>query len=460
MFYVSRSAPIRRLPLRLSLAITLLTASSACDSDTAITDTCALRYPIVLSHHWSAIPICADPLPSELCDRLQPARLCADWRFNDAIGREECHEWRVPEDERHLPPRNVNAHDPALQRDLDTYHRYYSKDIVDRLESCGNQVYLSDKPAYASYAVRARSLRNTVLAALADSGAERVHLLGMSQGVQDARRMTAALPVDDGDPGQGWMRDRVASVVSVVGEDQGAESASLLLALMAGEDASDWSVPSSLASPPEEDMRAVLWSDTDAIEATAVLVEGYDAGDPAEYGMGPAEAYRAYVHSVADLSVEYMTGDLEAGFLSPDAWASLRAYLATDEAHWLEAVPPTVEHDNGVAYLSYAAMIRWWDPDAWGADLAFSIVRALYGDNDGYVTVASQSFADEPHPNFHHVKTMAGDEAGRGYHHMYFGGRNDAVYGPREEHMEPSPYGGSSADFYEQVARDMAQRGL
>jgi hypothetical protein len=439
----------------------VLVATSACGADDTPTgDTCTLRYPIVLSHHWSTLRICADPLPSERCDRRQPARLCADWRYDEDLGRDTCHAWRVPEDERHLPPRNVNAHDPALERDMDEYHRYYSKDIVDRLEACGNRVYHSDKPAYASYAVRARSLRNTVLEALADSGADKVHLFGMSQGVQDARYMTAALPVDDDDPEGARMHERVASVVSVVGEDQGAESASLLLTLVAGENGGDWNARAAAAAPGDDELMDVLWNDTAAPEPTAVLLEGYDADDPAEHGLGPDDAYRHFVHSVADLSMEYMTADPDAGFLDPEDWASLRSHLAAPEEDWLQAVPPSREDDNGILYLSYAAMIRWWDPEAWGTDLAFSIVRSLYGDNDGYVTVASQSFADKPHPNFEHVKTMAGDEAGRGYHHMFFGGRNDAIYGPTEPHLEPHPYGGSSADFYEQVARDLAARGL
>src|SRR5690606_1234293 len=127
-----------------------------------------------------------------------------------------------------LPPRRVNASDPNLVRTsaAESYHRYYSKEIVAGLEACGNRVFLSDKPPYASYQVRARSLRATVLEALAQTGAEKVIVMGMSQGVQDARFMVAQLPVDDRRPSKGWMRNKVAALVGMAGEHAGAESRS------------------------------------------------------------------------------------------------------------------------------------------------------------------------------------------------------------------------------------------
>jgi hypothetical protein len=450
---------MNRALLSACTAITL--ALPACTSPDAVEgDTCQLRHPIVLSHHWSAAPICADPLPSEQCDRRQPARYCADWRYDAELERDTCHAWRIPEDERWLPPRDTNDHDPDLQRSMDGHLRYYSRAIVERLEACGNEVYLSDKPPYASYEVRARSLRNTVLNALEASGSDRVHLFGMSQGVQDARYMTAVLPVDDADASRGWMRDRVASVVSVVGEDQGAESASLLLTLLPVGDEDGWSALPPSAGISQEDMAAVLWRDGAASDSPHVLLEGYDPHDSAEYDLDAGAMYATFLRSVADLSMEYMTGNPDAGMIGADGWAAVRAHLDMDETGWPEVVLEQDERDNGVEYLSYAAMAHRWDAADWGADLAFSLIRSLYGDNDGYVTVASQSFADKGYPNFHHVKTMAGSDQGRGYHHMYFSGRHDAIYGPADAHREPPPYGESSADFYEQVARDLAARGL
>ncbi|MFW6066988.1 MAG: esterase/lipase family protein [Myxococcota bacterium] len=432
---------------------------AACGRQGAPRDTCELRHPIVLSHHWSTVPVCQDELPSEACEARLPEGYCLDWRYDEELGREACYEWRVPEDERDLPPYDVNPHDPALTRDVGDHYRYFSRAVVDRLEACGNRVYHSDKPPHASYQVRARSLRNTVLAALEDSGAEKVNLIGLSQGVQDARYMTAVLPVDDDDPSRGAMRDRVAGVVSLVGEDRGAESGSLLLSIMEGQNEGDWSVPVEYAGYGVEELDAVLWEDAETPGTQHVLVEGYDPEDPQQYDLGPEEKYRTFLHSVANLSMEYMRSDPDAGTLGAEGYESLRAHLGYEEVGWLDLVTEERERDNGIVYLSYACQVRTWQ-DRWGDPTAHSGVQALYGDNDGHVTVESQSFGSKGWDNFEHVETMAGDEQGSGYHHMYLTGRGDAHYGPAEPHREPPPYGGGTPDFYEQVLRDMAARGL
>ncbi|MFW5877251.1 MAG: esterase/lipase family protein [Myxococcota bacterium] len=448
-----------RFPMPPSAAFALAATLVACGEDSAATDTCQLRHPIVLSHHWSSLAVCSDPLPSASCEARLPERYCADWRFDAELDREACYEWRIPEDERELPPYSVNPHDPALTRDMDDHYRYFSKAIVDRLEACGNEVYHSDKPPFASYAVRARSLRNTVLDALADSGADKVNLIGLSQGVQDARYMTAALPVDDADPDGPAMRDRVAGVVSLVGEDQGAESGSLLLALMAGENDGDWSVPVDYAGLRLEDMDDVLWRDGETDGSPYVLVEGYDPENPREYDLGPEEKLQALLDSVANLSMEYMRSDPDAGTLGAEGYESLRAYLGFDETGWHDMVPEARERDNGIVYMSYACQVRTWQP-RWGDPTAHAGVQSLYGPNDGHVTVESQSFDSKGWPNFEHVHTMAGSEEGSGYNHMYLTGRGDDHLGPAEPHREPPPYGSSTPDFYEQVLRDMAARGL
>jgi hypothetical protein len=58
------------------------------------------------------------------------------------------------------------------------------------------------------------------------------------------------------------------------------------------------------------------------------------------------------------------------------------------------------------------------------------------------------------------VKTMSGKLTGRGYHHMFFSGRNDAQFVPAASVREAAPYQGGSADFYQQMARDLKARGF
>jgi hypothetical protein len=76
------------------------------------------------------------------------------------------------------------------------------------------------------------------------------------------------------------------------------------------------------------------------------------------------------------------------------------------------------------------------------------------------VTVKSQSFTFAMGDNMQHVKTMSGSRWGSGYHHMYFSGRNDALYGPVSKRQEAGLYQGSSADFYQKVIRDLVSAGF
>jgi pimeloyl-ACP methyl ester carboxylesterase len=476
---------------------------------------CKLRYPIVFSHNWSARKICPMPdrkgkyagITSNSCEAREPRSHCAQWNEDESI----CvGGWRVPEDQAHLPPRNINLYDSSIVRDMTAYHRYYSKDVVDQLEACGNAVYLSDKPIFAGYAERARSLRNTVKQALAETGAEKVIIVGLSQGSQDARWMTAKLPFADGDPSQGLMRSRVAAVVSTAGEPQGAESASVSLALLylakknvfTGEFAGWGNMENdpifALAdgAQAEAELNVLFWCEgaiqqvdqqgvlmldelgqplmaereADQFRGRAVchkdavyhLLEQAGA-DAATEGfvarnLSLQQRYDASLRSLAVLSKRYMSG---SSFLDW-GWSDLRDYLGLADS-WSEAVEIETEADNGVAYFSYAAAIQRWHWRAWdfGAEMfLFHIMGVLWGPNDGYVSVASQRFDTLGYDNFEHIATLKGSVLGRGYHHMFFTGRN-LNYGPAASVLQQSaPYQGGAAEFYVQMARDLVARGF
>ncbi|MDE2400740.1 MAG: hypothetical protein KGL90_03650 [Burkholderiales bacterium] len=422
---------------------------------------CKTRYPIVLSHHWGARRICnADQLPAgRTCEQIEQAKNCRSW-----VGA-QCMLWEVPPDEADLPPRDTNLSNPALVRNMKAYHRYFSKEIVDRLRNsfaqngCGNAVYIADKPVLASYDVRARVLRETVLQALRETGAAKVNIIGMSQGVQDARYMTAALPVDERNPALGQMRDKVASIVSVVGEDAGAQSSGLLLDTFYALNQGQWNNPQALGSQwKESEVDAMLWRDKRVSSPKYVLSEvGYADSDAGLTSMGK---YQSWLRSMVELSNRYMKPGFWQQLSFEQNWAALRAAAGMSDLQWSDKVPDSAEANNGVYYASYAAHIRNPVPE-WGNEAyIYALLQTRYGDNDSMVTVSSQSFAGKGGWNFHHIKTMNGSVLGRGYHHMFFSGRNDALYAPEAGYREVWPYNGSSADFYEVVASNLKLNGF
>lgn len=457
--------PIRTTQALLA-CLTAATMGAGAHAGTAIDASCHLRYPIVLSHHWSARAICSPRAPAAgaaSCMQVEDhGKYCAQ-KTQDAQGKPACAEWRVPPDEQDLPPRNVNASDPSLTRNVNAYHRYFSKAIVERLRAtCGNAVYIADKPAFASYEVRARSLRNTVTEALAREHADKVILIGFSQGVQDARYLVAKLPVDDQQPGKGLLRDKVAALVSLAGEDGGAESASLTLDILALANQGDWTdVAKAIALTGDKDVNDTTWKRS--VNGQPVYVMGEQCHGP-ECDLDTEARYRSTLHSLHDLSTQYMRPSQSQQSTSSLArWQPLKDYLGIDHAHWADTIPPSLEADNGVQYLSYGARIQNWQA-AWGGtfsqDFIFFASTALAsGANDGFVSVRRQVFAN-PAANFQHVKTLDGSLLGRGYHHMFFSGRNDALYAPQPWAQETSPYKGGAADFYQQLARDLKARGF
>lgn len=429
------------------------------------TQACQLKHPIVLSHHFSMRKICAGRAPatgSASCVKAENYQKYCVAKGQDAQGKPTCGQWRVTPEEEALPPRNVNAFDGTLRRDVSQYHRYFSADIVSRLrETCGNKVYVADKPAYASYEVRAGSLRNTVKQALANEGAAKVILIGVSQGVQDARYMTSVLPFDDTDPSQGGMKERVAALVSLSGEDGGAESAALWLNLMHVFNGGDWADQEGVPGWDEADFQDAVWKrDVDG-QTVSVLSEQCRGG---ECNLSSEDAFRSTVHSLFNLSPRYMRpATVLLGVQAPAQWDKLREFLGSDEGEWKAIVPPSLEADNGVQYVSYGARIHIWN-GAWGGALStdfltFSTMAAQGLANDGYVSVGRQIFAN-PAPNFRHIKTLSGSVLGTGYHHMFFTGRNDKLYQPGASWRQAAPYAGNSADFYEQVAKDLKSLGL
>ncbi len=447
------------LKKQLYIFITLIFCSTWSNANTQVPDSvgCQVSYPIVLSHHWGIRKICANA-PDESCDRLEPARYCAEWQWDEAGLDQDCVRWQIPEDEQMLPPRDSNEFEPALSRDLSEYHRYFSRAIVDRIGStCANQVYLSDKPAFSSSLERARSLRNTVLKALRETGQDKVIILGMSQGSQDAR-MLAMLPLSENvsDGQQGMMDEKIAAIVSIVGENQGSWSASSFLNTMYAQNLlapwhwSDyrysliWQLGKDLVYPG-------LWRD----ESDQFILS---ENDP--QGLTEEDVYRHYLASTVTLSKKYMT-DVPFDWVTwEDSWDELQRFLRLDDKIWTDMVPPAVEASNDITYFSYAAQVRRWNKD-WGQSGVIPFyIKVFEGPHDGYATVASQKFGPNMGANFSHVKTYAGKWGGSGYHHMFFSGRNDSLYSPESRKQEVAPYSGSSADFYQRVLEDLVKAGF
>lgn len=421
---------------------------------------CHLKYPIVLSHHYGARKICQNEAATGVLSCMNTenyAKHCADKRPDGSCGPNG---WRVSAEEEALPPRNVNATDPTLTRNMSAYYRYFSIDVVARLrDTCGNKVYLADKPIYASYEVRARSLRNTVLQALAAENAQKVVVIGMSQGVQDARYMASVLPVSDTNAALGSMKSKVAAIVSLVGEDGGAELSGLGLEyIYSGNDNfldgnhnwADYSdFPAALWSAP-------TWTKTNL--AIDVLSEQC-RGD--ECNLTTDMKYKWYVRAAYDLSPHFMRPSSVQPGLTLN-FAELEAYLGVTQTSWQSIIPAASESNNGIQYFNYAARIRnypsflgWGLPDY----VTYQAISTIAGDNDAYVSVNRQKFANTA-ANFHHMATLKGPIWGYGYHHMFFTGRNEKLYTPAPSAREAAPYNGNAPEFYQQVARDLKSYGF
>ncbi len=437
----------------MGLGLGLLQASDALAADAS----CRLRHPIVLSHHWGVRAICPDPAltgPRACAEVEDYERLCAV-KGVDAKGRRSCGEWRVPDEDADLPPRDTNRFDPSLKRSLRGYHRYFSRAIVERLSGvCGNQVYIADKPIYGSYEERARAMRNTVMQALAETGADKVVLIGLSQGAQDARFLAGAMPVDDHDPAKGRMADKVAAVVSIAGEDQGAASADIQLDVMFLSNGGDWTDPSRTGGLwRDEASKKLFWTREVDGRKRHVLSEDCRGAD-CDLAT-PRQRYAWGLHSLAILSTRYMRPSLLQKTFTL-GWGGIRAATGMKHDHWEAALPRAAEASHGVKYYSYAMAIQRFR-DSWDRpELHYALL--LSGRNDGYVTVASQML-DQPAPAFEHIKTLSGSPEGSGYHHNFATGRNDRLYQPLPAHREAPPYDGDAAGFYQQIARDLRQRG-
>lgn len=423
----------------------------------ALDASCRLQHPIVLSHHWGVRPICLDPAATgaKACVNIEDYdRLCAV-KGVDANGQRTCGQWRVPDEDADLPPRDTNVFDPSLRRDLRGYHRYFSRAIVDRLAgTCGNKVYIADKPVYASYEERARSMRNTVLQALAETGAAKVILIGVSQGAQDARFLAGALPVDDNDPRKGQMKDKVAAVVTIVGEDKGAESASIQLDVIFLGNGGAWTDHTKTSGLwSDEAAKPVFWQRSVNGRTQYVLSENCRGADCDL--MTADQRYAWGLHSLANLSTRYMRPSLWQTLLA-FSWNDIKAATGMQHDRWEDQLPRWKEALSGVKYYSYAMAIQNFS-ELWERPELYYGLRLL-GPNDGYVTIDSQAL-DNPAPNFEHIKTLTGSPKGSGYHHMFATGRNDRLYQPAPVYREAWPYNGDAASFYQQIARDLKRRG-
>jgi hypothetical protein len=430
----------------------------------AIDISCQLRHPIVLSHVWSITPICRDAslTGAQSCEATQDyARLCAV-KSTGPDGQPHCLQWQTPAEDLDLPPRNTNAFEPGLSRDLSAYHRHFSRAIVNRLrDTCGNAVYIADKPPFASYAVRARVLRETVLQALRETGADQVNVIGMSQGVQDARYMTAALPLDTANPQGPRMAAKVASVVSLVGEDSGAETAGLGLEATLLLNGGVWSkVQPSLLKTVQPALNNATWRRPGMPpEQIGQLVEHCTNAQECDLSATETQ-YRWLLRSMVDLSPAFMKPTLITSLGEPlVGWRHLLNYTWQSDVNWAVKVPPSAEANNGVRYMAYASWLRKPSDTLDQTDI-FYLLSLFKAQNDGYVSVGSQRLGN-PAPNFENVRLLQGQPGSVGYHHMFLSGRNDRMFGPTEPaQQEAAPYNGSAADVFQQVLRDMRTRGL
>lgn len=445
--------------LLISAALALTVAKPAVAYDAS----CHVNVPIVLSHHWGARQICSNTAPTSgaaACVNAEDYSKYCVAKSVDANGAPVCNEWKVTAAEEALPPRNVNATDGTLTRNMSGYHRYFSAAIVNRLrDTCGNKVYLADKPVFASYEVRARSLRNTVLQALAAEQAQKVIVIGMSQGVQDARYMASKLPVSDDNAALGSMKGKVAAIVSLAGEDGGAESASLLLQSIYLKNNGNWADRTNVTMWTEADFDNTAWKRT--VGGQTVLSEQCRGS---ECDLNVDQKYAWTLRSSFNLSPPYMRpGSPQSSISYTNSWAGLKSFVGAAENSWLDLIPSASEANNGIQYFNYSAKIRVWY-SGWGNTnstdfLLFSAIYAASDSNDGYVGVARQQFANGA-TNFHNVKTLGGPAWSRGYHHMFFTGRNEFLYTPTAGSREAAPYGGGAADFYQQVAKDLKAAGF
>jgi hypothetical protein len=465
--------------------LALLGLSVFCLSSVQAAEQCKVSYPVVLTHHWGMKALCQSA-PDEECDRLVPHKYCQQWQWDEAGQDQDCLSWRVPDDELDLPPRDHNLFEPRLQRDVSGYYRYFSQDIVQRLsQDCGNQVFIADNPAFSSSLVRAQSLRNTVLQALDSTGADKVIIVGMSQGSQDARMLTQ-LSVSDGqlvtstvanspinvndstntnvnesanvNANSDVMASKIAALVTVVGENKGSWSASVFLNTMYAQRyfSRNWQwhdyENNLIWQLGKKELMTGLWKND---SNDFVLSENQPKVQT------EADIFQQFLASNLVLTKKYMTGEAYAWVNWAQSWDELRNAAGLTESNWHVGLPTSQELSNSVAYYSYAAQVHDWNKD-WGQSrLITDLVELLEGKHDGYATVVSQSFQTQVLQNSaQHVKTMSGSTQGSGYHHMYFSGRNDALYGPKAAEQELDLYRGSSADFYQQIMTNLVSAGF
>jgi len=441
---------------------------------------CQVSYPVVLAHHWGMKALCQSA-PDEECDRLVPQKYCQEWQWDEDGQDQDCLTWRVPDDELDLPPRNYNLFEPSLQRDVSGYYRYFSQEIVQRLsKDCGNQVFVADNPAFSSSLVRAQSLRNTVLQAIDSTGADKVIIIGMSQGSQDARLLTQ-LSVSDGKlvastgtndnananananssansydnvgANTDVMASKVAALVTVVGENQGSWSASVFLNTMYAQRflSSDWQWQdyenNLIWQLGKNQLMAGLWKNDQ---------QQYVLSENQQQVQTEADIFQQFLASNVVLTKKYMTGEAYAWVNWAQSWDELRKAAGLSETNWHVGLPVSQELSN-----SYAAQVHRWNKD-WGQSRFITdLVEFLEGKHDGYATVVSQSLQKQSlKSRSQHVKTMSGLTQGSGYHHMFFSGRNDTLYGPKEGEQELGLYHGSSADFYQQIMTNLVIAGF
>ena len=269
-------------------------------------------------------------------------------------------------------------------------------------------------------------------------------------------------PVSDSQPALGKMTAKVAALVSLSGEDGGAESASLALgtfSLLHGGDWSDYQKVIKLVG--EDAVNDSFWKRGTSANPLYVMGEQCRGN---ECDMNLEARYRSAMHALYNLGTDFMRpSPFQRSAAQTARWKKLQAYVGDPALRWSDIVPPELEADNGVSYISYGARIHNWSPawgDAFSMDfLFFASIVLTDGANDGYVSTRRQVFAN-PAANFEHIRTLSGAWWGKGYHHMFFSGRNDRLYAPAARDRDAAPYDGDAAGFYRQMARDLKARGF
>jgi len=245
----------------------------------------------------------------------------------------------------------------------------YFYGVADHLTDLGYEVYTTEVPQFDSVAARAAALAPQIDAILAVSGADKVNLIGHSQGGLDIRYLVSSL-------GYGSV---VASLTTIGTPHYGTAVADAVMGLLpaAGADVLDALVAlfgPVLGQSPEADLMAGLADLTTVNMTTAFNPANPDDPDVAYYSVGgvctlpPFTSYTPGVDDLCDLEVQvtYLFLLDAAGAndgLLPETSAHWGTYLGVIPADHLDEVGQiagitSLAFDHLAFYANLAAFLR------------------------------------------------------------------------------------------------------